>query len=292
MSWQIALALFFITNTAQSLWQRAYSQKSELPESYPPALSYVLALLPLSIVVGLFIGPTISWSPWLIFLLIVEGVFIAIFNWMMFRAIRRLPVAIFQLISQSYAIVTITLGWILLSETLTVPQIIGAVFLLAAAIIATQAPVPHDENKPKAYHKLGIMLAVCAALALGIGLVTEKAALHYTNVGAYFIFGFGTQAIALAVIALKDTTKKVLKSIRPHDLRRSLIMGAISAFNGFFYVYALQHSDNISLITALCAFCLPLAVVAAFVILKERENIARMLIAAGLGTLGLIITTL
>jgi len=292
MSWQIALALFFVTNTAQSLWQRSYSQRSELPESYPPAISYLFVLLPLSVVVGLAIGPTISWSPWLAFLLIIEGVFIALFNWLMFRAIKRLPVAEYQLITQSYAFITIALGWILLSETLTVPQIIGAVFLLAAAFIATQAPVKHDEHKPKAQRKLGVILAVCGALALGIGLVTEKAALHYMNVSAYFIFGFGTQAIALGVIALKDTTRKVLRSIRPHDLRRSFIMGAISAINGFLYIYAIQHSDNISLITSLAAFCLPLAVVAAFIILKERENIARMLLAAGLGTVGIIVTTL
>jgi drug/metabolite transporter (DMT)-like permease len=291
MSWQVALAFFFVLNTAQALWQRVYSQKSQLPESFPPALSYLFVFWPLSLVVGLLAGPSIKWSAWVIFLLVVEGALIGLFNWLMFRAIKRLPVATFQLIFQLYNLITITLGWVLLSEKLSLVQIFGGILILTAALIATQAPADRD-GTPKAHRKLGVILTLLAAVCLGVGLISEKAALGYMNVGAYFIFGFLTQALALGVIALKDIGKQAIAGIRRGEVWRLAIMGTLSATAGFFYIYAVQHSDNISLITALSAFCLPLAVLAAYAFLKERENIARMLLAAALGTVGIIVTTL
>lgn len=292
MNWQIALVLWYATSVGQSLWQRVYSQKSELPETFPPALSYLLAVTPLGVIVGLSIGHHVHWSAWVLTLLAIEGAFIGLFNWLMFVAIKRLPVATFQLIFQSYAVVTIVLGWVLLHETLSAPQVVGAVLLLAAAVVATQTPVTKGSAQPKSHRTKAIILATLAAVALGIGLVTEKAALKYMDIGAYFIFGFATQTLALTLLAVKDFRPSVIKQIRAHDLKRSFIMGTLSALVGFFYIYAIRHSNNISLITALGAFSLPLVVLASYVILKERENTKRLAIASALGCIGIIITAL
>jgi len=292
MNWQVALVLWYLACVGQALWQRTYAQKSELPETSPPALSYVLAVAPLGIVVGLSSSHHVDWSGWLLFLLVVEGIFIGAFNWLMFVAIRRLPVATFQLVFQTYAVVTIALGWILLRETLTTPQLAGGVLLLIAAAVATQAPVAAVNGAPKNHHTRAIILTLLAAVTLGIGLVTEKAALQYMDIGAYFIFGFATQTLALIALAGKDMRRKALGRIRQHDLKRSFIMGAFSALVGFFYIYAIQHSNNISLITVLGAFSLPLIVLASYIFLRERENTRRMTIAATLGCLGIIVTAL
>jgi len=292
MSWQFGLVLSYIAVVAQALWQRAYSQKSELPESFPPAISYMLAVTPLGIVVGLTMNHHVLWTPWLGVLLALEGVLIGAFNWLSFMAIKRLPIAQFQLIFQSYAVVTIVLGWVLLHETLNVPQIIGGVLLLAAAVIATQTPVAQPGDKPRASRKPAIILAVLSAFGLGAGLVVEKAALHYMDIGAYFIFGFGTQTIALMLLALRDVKKGVFSKIRPRDVRRSFIMGVISVVVGFLYIFVIKRSNNVSLITALEAFGLPLIVLASYIILKERENTKRLFAAAALGCIGIIVTAL
>lgn len=292
MSWQIALILLYAAYVGQALWQRTYSQKSSLPETLPPAISYLLAVTPLGIVVGLFIRHSVHWSAWLLLLLAIEGTFIGLFNWLMFMAIKRLPVATFQLIFQSYAIVTIALGWVLLHETLSALQVVGSLLLLGAAVLATQAPAAVIDILPKDHHTKAIGLTVLAALTLGIGLVTEKAALRHMDTGAYFIFGFATQTLALTLLAAKDIRRYTITAIRRHDLQRSFVMGLFSVFVGFFYIYAIVRSNNISLITALAAFSLPLTVLASHVFLREREHAGRMAFAAALGCVGIILTAI
>lgn len=179
MTWQLSLILWYVFTIAQSLWQRSYAQKSELPESFPPALSYILAVTPLSIVVGLLMPHGVHWSPWLVFLLVSEGILIALFNWLMFVALRRLPVARFQMIFQLYAVVVILLGWTFLQETLSLMQVAGGVLLFAAAFIAIRAPKKNEEQLQKRADLKAVLVTIAASVALGVGLVIEKAALNH-----------------------------------------------------------------------------------------------------------------
>lgn len=292
MIWHISLAFYLIFIVVQSLWQRAYAKKLQIPETYPPTLSYLLVLTPLSVIVGLFMNHNVEWSSWLVFLLIIEGVFIALFNWLMFSALRRLAVAKFEVIFQLYAIVIIVLGWVLLGEKLNQIQIIGGIILFIAAYLAIQAPKDSTTELHKRSDRTAIIITIGAATALGIGLVTEKAALQYMDVGAYFIFGFLSQTIALVVLASKDTSKKVLRSIKSSDIKQSMVMGLLSALVGFSYIITLRLADNISLVTILSTFSLPMTVLAGYLFLHERENMPRLWTATILGCIGLIIVTL
>jgi len=292
VSWQIALGLFYLTVIGQALLQRSYSQRSQLPESFPPVLSYLIGVTPLGIIVGLFLSHHVQWSWWLGFLLLIEGTFIGLYNWLSFRAIKRLPLARFQTIYQSYEVVVIILGWILLRETLTGYQVTGAILLLGAALLAIRAPRKQLRQLRAPIDVYAVTVAVFAAVAMGIGLVAEKAALGHMDIGAYFIFGYLTQTIALLVLAGRDATPSSLKAVRSYDLIRSGSMGILSALMGFFYIVAIVKSNNISLITALSAFTLPLIVLAGLVFLRERENLKLLGAAVFLGFIGLLVTAL
>ena len=229
MIWFLPLAVFIISIVIQSIWQRNYAQSSKLPDTFPPALSYVLVLMPVGLIVGFCMSHYVAWSLWLVLLLAVEGIFIGLFNWFMFIALRTMAVAKFEMIFQLYTIVTIVLGWILLKEQLTLMQIFGALFLAAAALLAIQAPKDNKlELKQKAQRKT-VAVAVCAAISLGIGLVAEKAALGHMDLGGYFIFGFATQTIAVVLLAAKDITISNLKKIAKVDFMQTSIMGVLAA---------------------------------------------------------------
>ncbi len=292
MLWSVSLFFFFIVVVMQALWQRNYSRVSLLPETFPPTLSYLIALMPLSLIVGLIMPHHVTWSTWLIFLIVVEGGFIGVFNWLMFVALRLLPVAKFEMIFQLYTIVVVVLGWVLLGEKLTTPQIIGGIVLFIAAYIAISAPRQNKSQLRKHANKKGVLITLLAALTLGIGLVTEKAALNHMDTGAYFIFGFLSQTIALVILASKDVTKETISRIKIEDIKQSTVMGILSALVGFTYIISIQLSNNISLVTMLSSFTLPLMVLAGYVFLHERENMTRLWIASGLGCAGLILAAL
>lgn len=289
MLWYFTVLSLFIFTAGQSLYIRKYSESSKIPETFPPAISYILVLTPISILVGLFMPHHITWSYWLIFLLLIEGLFIGLFNWMMFSALKRLPVAKFELIFQLYIVVVVILGWTLLGEKLNSIQIAGGILLLFASYIAISAPEDSKSQLKKHASKKAIIIALLAALFLGIGLVAEKAALRHMDVGAYFIVGFLTQTLALLIITLKDLNKHSLKIIKKADIKSSSVMGLLSAIVGFSYIASIKLSNNVSLITLLSAFILPLTVVAAYIFLRERENMARLWLATIIGTIGLVI---
>jgi drug/metabolite transporter (DMT)-like permease len=215
-----------------------------------------------------------------------------LYNWLSFMSIRRLPIARYQTIYQSYEIVVILLGWTLLSERLTLPQTVGGLFLLAGALLAIHAPKKNDRKSGDHTHTTAILLAAGSAVTIGIGLVAEKAALRHMNMGAYFIFGYATQVLALVALAAKDVNRQTVRTITPYDLHRSLAMGVLSSLIGFFYIAAIVRANNISLITALSTLSLPLSVLAGYIFLREREHTLILWISLGVSFVGLVVSAL
>jgi drug/metabolite transporter (DMT)-like permease len=287
MTWQLSITFFFIISSTQTLWSRVYAQKSKLPGRIPPALQYSLALLPFGLVYLLINGNFhVRWSLSTVLYLLLEGLFIGAFNWLAFMAYKRTSVTQFQTIFQLYAVVAAVLGWVALGESLTFLQLLGSSLLFAGALIAAHA---HREKTSKFTLSRGVLLTAGAASALGIGLVAEKAALGRMTLSAYFIFGYGMQAVASLVIASKELlhTKKAL--FTRHELLSCLGIGSLSAVGGFFYILSLSKTDNIALTTVVSTFQLPLTVLGGYFILRERDNAARMALACVIAFAGLVL---
>ena len=214
----------------------------------------------------------------------------AISNWISFAAVKRLSVVQFQTINQFYGVVVISLGWLLLKEGLNLFQILGAGLLFMAAMLAIRAP--NNTGANRALHVKSVLLTVAAALTLGVALVIEKAALGHMDIGAYLIFGYTAQTLAMLLLALKDVSKQNLRKFGIHEIKWSAGMGWANAVTGVFYVIAIVNSNNISLVTAIAAISLPLLAFAAYVILRERENRKLLWVGLGLGFIGLIVSAL
>lgn len=289
MSWQFSICLFFIFSVWNTLWSRAYAQKSKLPGKVPPALIYTLGLLPFGVIYAL-IGRNIhiTWSVSTIIYLLLEGIFIGLFNWLAFIAFKRTKVAQFETIFQLYVLTAAVLGWIILHESLNGRQLLGSGLLIIGALIAANAKKDANATK-RAHAAIGIVLTVLAALSLGVGLVAEKAALGRMTLSAYFIFGFGMQALAAIIIGLRAGLATKLSAYTRYEILSCLGIGLLSAVGGYFYIYSLVKTNNIALVTAVTTFQLPLVVIGGYFILKEKDNIARMTLACGVALVGLIL---
>ena len=215
---------------------------------------------------------------------------IGLYNKLAFRAIKRLPISHFQTINQSSTLFIILFGWVLLHETLTAVQIVGVVLILAGAVLAAFAA--RAKARQKAIQPRTVELVVFAAFLLSIGLIAEKAALGHMDIGAYFIFGFGMQAIVAGLIAFKDTGNGLVREITHSDLRNTITFGVANALAAFMYIYTLHTANNISLVVSLNSFVLPLTALGSFFILHEREDKLKLWTAIALGVAGIIITAL
>jgi drug/metabolite transporter (DMT)-like permease len=212
------------------------------------------------------------------------------FNKLSFRAIKRLPISLFQTLNQSSTIFIILGGWILLGETLSITQILGVVFILAAAVLSAFAA--KAKTRAQVIQPGTIKLVITAAFIMSIGLLTEKAALGHMDVGGYFIFGLGSQMLFVTLIALKDMNKKVWKAVSKSDIRNNVVVGLLSALAGFSYLYTVNAANNIPLIVSLNSFVLPLTALGSYWLLHEREDKRKLWGSIALGMLGVCITAL
>lgn len=284
--------LSIFANVVTNLIQRRYAQRSKVPETIPTALSYLLGVMPVGIVVGLLLPHHITWNYILVGLLILCASSMAIGHWLGFKAVKRMSVTPYQTINRFTSVVTIGLGWIVLSETLGVNQLIGAIILFIAAIIAIWAPTRNTDKELGRVHLAASLLALVACTFVAIGLVAEKAMLDYVQVGAILIVCWGSQTVAMSLLMLKDLNSKTLSELRGYEVKQSFWMGLANGVSGAFYVYALSQSDNISVITALTAVSLPLTILGARYLLKEQERSKFLWLSLGLCFIGLLVSSL
>lgn len=288
MNWQAAVAVCIAANAASVLIQRRYSQKSILAPAVPPAISYLLGVLPVGYLAAIFVLPhKINWSGWLILLLFINGISMAVAAWSAFKANKHLAVAPMQTIGRFSQIVVVALGWALLSEGLSRNQFLGATVILVGALMSIWAP--QNSSKNTGVRISGVILAFISATALGISLVAEKALLGHMEVGGVFLVGWTAQTLAMIFLALKYLPKGGVKNLPKYEIKQATFMGLATGLSGVFYVYALFRSNNISLVASLVAVALPLSVLGAHVFLRERENGLLMYISLVITTAGLLI---
>lgn len=294
MSWQFFFILYLAFSVGLTLSRRKLAITNTVPASIVTAISYTFAVMPLGIVVGLSMDHHVTWSAWLIALLIIEGALIGTFNWMALIAMKHLPAAHFQTIFQLNALIIIALGWTLLGETLSALQIVGGVLILASGLLAIWAPVGSGNTRKRkpAEIKRGIILTLIGTTIMGLGLVAEKAALGHMDAGAYFIYGFATQCIAVVIIAIPQLKISTLRLLAKKRVADATLVGVIGVGVGFTYIAALVKSDNISLINSLKAFALPLTALAAHYVLKEHDDNRALWAAIALGVVGLVLVAL
>lgn len=172
MPWQLAISLSIIANVTTTLIQHRYSQRSTAPETFPSATSYLLGVMPVGITVGLLLPHHVYWSWWLGLLLVICASSMALSGWIAFRAVKQLPIAVYQTIGRFTSVVAIALGWIVLSEGLGAFQLLGAIILLLAALLAIWAPAKNIEAVKRRIHFRAVLLTLFASTMLAIGLVT------------------------------------------------------------------------------------------------------------------------
>lgn len=293
MTWQLAFALSMVMGITRKLYLRRYSQTSKVPATIPPAASYLFGVIPVGFVAGFFLLPHhIVWSWWMLLLMTLLSASMSISNWFGFITASRIAVAPQQTIGMLTTVNTILLGWTVLGEGLTPAQFVGGGILLAAAVLAIWAPAKTKSGDFKRMDTVTIWLATVSALLLGVGLVTEKALLGHMEIGGIFFVSWGVQALGMTLLAMKDLSKANWQAFRGRELKASTLLGLTNGLNGALYIYAIYHSDNVSLIAVLGCMALPLTVLGAYIFLGEREHHTMLWLSLIVSFIGLVIMAL
>lgn len=284
MTWQILLIGYLVLGTASYLWRRQLAKTFAKANSLVNAFFFVAALYPIGLVVASFTSPDLSigWASF--FMLLIGGALFPFVNLLIYRANKDLDVGLFSILSDLMPVVSITAGWLLLNEGLTGQQLVGAAIILLAALIVTLPQLKHHMR----HNSRALACAIVAVILLGLGFVYERYMLTRMDFGAYIVIGWGFQTMWGVLFALPE--RKSYKILLDPKIRFKLWSYSLtSTFRGLCIVGALYLSGNVSVVMASASFLTVLVVVAAYIILKEKEWLWLKLGAATLGMIGLIL---
>jgi uncharacterized membrane protein len=82
-------------------------------------------------------------------------------------------------------------------------------------------------------------------------------------------------------------SRRALRILQQGEFRTAALMGLLNGINGSLYVYAIFHSDNISLVSVIGTIGLPLTVLGAYIFLREREHHKLVWLSLGISLAGL-----
>lgn len=287
MTWQLLLVGYLLLGTASYLWRRQLAKTFAKANRLVNAFFFVAVLYPIGLLVASFTSPNLAIGWTSVLLLIVFGAIFPFCNILVYRANRDLDAGLFSIISDLIPVVSITAGWILLHETLTGQQLIGAAVILLAALLVT---LPQMKSH-MVHNRTALVYAIVAVVMIGIGFVFERYLMTRMDFGAYLIFGWGAQVVWGVLLALPE--RRSYKILFDPKIRGKLLGFSLSsALRGLCIGGALYLSGNVSVVMASASFLTVLVVVAAYFILKEKEWLWLKLGAAALGVTGLLLINL
>lgn len=202
--------------------------------------------------------------------LIIGGLLFASVNYLVFRLFRAAPASMVVILSLLNTVSVVVLSVVLLGETLTNKQWVGAVLLVSSAIFAKWLSVKKKKNTTNIKVKI-VAVAILVALMYGLAMVNEKYLIDRIGVETYLLYGWGFQAVASIIIAFKLGLTNQIKTTTKNHINVWAV-GLLLPISGAFFIISLTESDSVSLSSIGSSLKLVFALVLAYVILHERRD--------------------
>lgn len=282
--WQLLVVGYLILGTAAYLLRRTLAQSLSKHNKLVNGFFFLCVLYPTGLIVAAFSSPNlnIGWVN-LALLLGGSGIF-PLINLSAFRANKDVDAGLYTIINNITPIITIIAATLLLNEKLSDQQLLGATIIILSAFLATLPRLRHRGTSKST----GLAFALISVGLLGLAIVYERWMLTRIDYGAYLVFGWGAQTFWMTILAWSD--RKYIKLLRnKKDFIPVLGYGITNTLKGLSFVTALKLSGNASVVSAFGSFMAVLVVLSAYFVLKEKEWLLFKIIAAVIGTAGLII---
>jgi len=286
MTWQLAILIHQILETIFALVYRDYAKKHPKDHFVTNAVMYLATVVPFGIVWSIAQGGfslDFPVSIWWFFGL--TGLLLALGNIASFKANTKVEASQFAIITRFRVIVIVVASWLLLGDTLTPLQFLGACIVFGSSLSAVLLT-----RQKKRKSKVGIytLIAVLSAVFMGLAITSEKYILSSVNLATYVVIGWGLQAFFMTLLANRQLTR-VPALIKDGSIKTILLLGGLRTVAGFCFINALQLSDNASLIGSIAALQVILVVIGGYIFLNEKKYGVQKFIAASAAFMGVLL---
>lgn len=280
MSWEILLAISIFTSISWTLLQRVL-MKDEASD--PVAFSIVANLIAgliiaiFSFIKGFSTANIQDVIPNLLLMVVLYGVA----SLFMFRSMKLIEASQFTIFFTTRALWSAFAAVIFLHETFLPSQLAGTVLILIGVALVSLKSYKFKIGK-------GEIFALLCAAGIGLHFINGAVILQKVDVFLYTPLFFIVPNIFIWAIYPKST-KKIISLFTSPLLPKILLLGAFFAISGLTYQMAYQVGRNAAQIASINQTQTIITVVAATIILNERKDYLKKIIASTLTFVGILL---
>jgi len=200
-----------------------------------------------------------------------------------FKALQSVEVSRFTVIYSLRAVITILIATLFLDEKLTILQLFGALLILSAIVFLNT-----KSFKGLFRFSKGEIYALLAAVTFGIATVSDKYLLDWFDYVPYLFIDFLVPGLIL-FLARPKSVPESLELFKQKLGPKIFLFATLYAIAAISFFTALTQADNASLVSGVGQVGSIVTVLLGIVLLKERKDITKKLIAASLSFIGLIL---
>lgn len=286
MTWQLAILIHQILETIFALVYRDYAKKHPKDHFVTNVVMYLATVVPFGIVWSITQGGfslDFPVSIWWFFGL--AGLLFALGNIAAFKANTKVEASQFAIITRFRIVVIVAASWVLLGDTLTPLQFLGACIVFGSSLSAV---LPTRQKKRKSKVGIYTLIAILSAVFMGLAITSEKYILSSVNLATYVVIGWGLQAFFMTLLANRQLAR-VPALIKDGSIKTILLLGGLRTVAGFCFINALQLSDNASLIGSIAALQVILVVIGGYIFLNEKKYGVQKFVAASAAFVGVLL---
>lgn len=285
MSWQILIFISVLLSSVSVLLQRVLLRDEQSrPVAYSIFFQYMVTCV--TLVVGIIVTDLSFPGDWsgLIWNLALMALLYGFFNVFVFKSLKFLEASKFSIILSARLFFTVLASSLLLGEFLNTTQFVGSLLIFAAVVL-----VNYSRGTKFSLDK-GSLFALAAAVCFGLANTNDRYLLRSFELFPYLIISFLIPSVLMSGIYFKEL-KFFKLFLRRDALTKVVVLSVSYAFAALTFFAALQKGDNSSQVASVGLTSVVLTVLMATVFLKERENLGKKFIGAGLSLLGLLLLT-
>lgn len=286
MTWQLAILTHQILETIFALVYRSYAKEHPKDHFVTNAVMYLATVVPFGIIWSMTQGGlSLNFSSHIWWFFGLAGLLFALGNIAAFKANTKVEASQFAIITRFRVVVIVAASWLLLGDTLTPLQFLGACIVFGSSLFAVLLT-----RQKKRGGKIGIytIIAVLSAVFMGLAITSEKYILSSVNLATYVVIGWGLQAFFMALLANRQLAR-VPKLVKDGSIKTILLLGGLRTVAGFCFINALQLSNNASLIGSIAALQVILVVIGGYIFLNEKKHGVQKFLAASAAFIGVIL---
>lgn len=281
MSWQIFVGISVVFSAFTSILIRIIQKDKKInPIIFSILFQFMTSFIVL--IFGLFkkqiIFPPIQS---LLLNLFLMALFYGFANIFIFKALRLIEVSKFTIIFTNRIFFTVLASSILLREGLKTSQLFGLLLIIGAIIIV-------NLRSTRIKFQKGDLFAILATILFGFALTNDKFLLKSFNIYTYAFINFMFPSILCGAIYFSQF-KNLKYLFQPRIFMKILVLCIVVAVSVLTMFLAFQIGSNSSQIVSLSLTNVIVAVLLSIILLGEKENIIKKIIATILSFVGVFL---